>query len=241
VWLTAANQGTSIPETASISGGSVEDEIATLAALVEVSNELLADGRTTFEGAILEAFVNGLNYRLDWSCFRASDADTQAEGKMTGIFAHANVPAVSAEAGRTSVSAFHIEDFANTIAAVAPSALSRECSFFISPSFLPKLITLNDNGQKILQPPRAVGDDWMLAGFPCIWTAAAPDTDGASKQVAAFGRNEAYSVILRQEFQLERSEHARFLSNTSLLRATMRARGQMRQAAAFAILSTAGA
>lgn len=57
IWLTPANQGTSIPPSGSVLGSSISPECATLGALVEVSGEALADGKTTFEAALLMAIV----------------------------------------------------------------------------------------------------------------------------------------------------------------------------------------
>ena len=81
----------------------------------------------------------------------------------------------------------------------------------------------------------------MLLGFPVTWTAAAPAVNAAGQLVAAFGRGDAYTVALRQEFEITRGGVKGFSQNLSLIRAIARARCQMRDATSFALLKTAAA
>ena len=240
--LTPANRGTAITADASITGGSVQTDCPTIATLVEASRELTEDGKTTFEGALMEAITNGLNRRLDHICLMASGTDDQTDGGMTGIFSHASVPDYTAAAGNTSVAALEFADFAGTIGAVSASALQRACHWWINPAFLPSLLGLKDDGEKILKPPTTAGGLWMLAGFPVVWSAAAPGTDGASKQIAAFGRGDCYTVGIRQSLELARSELGTgFATLKVLFRALIRAEGVMMDANSFAILNTPAA
>ena len=220
---------------ASITGTNISGEVLTLATLVEISNEALADGRTTFEGAVLEAIVMGLNYRLDWTCFQADGTDDTTDGAMTGIFANAAVPVSTPAAGKVTVASLDVADFAAVIGKVSAAALQWPCSWWISPSLLPALLYLRDGPEFILKRPTVAGGAWLLQGFPVEWTTGAPGADGPGKQLALFGRGAAYSVVLRQEFEIARGG-AKFDQILTQLRATMRARCEMRDATAFAIL-----
>jgi HK97 family phage major capsid protein len=240
VWITVANQGTPIPADASITGASISPEVATVGALIEISGEALADGKTTFEGALLAAIVEGLGYRLDFTCFQGDGTDDQANGGQTGIFADANVPSVDASAGKTNVEALHFDDFANLIGGVATSALGYPCRFWIAPAFLPKLLKVKDGSERLLKPPTGPDDEWRIFGWPVTWAGAAPSTNAAAAKVIAFGRPDAYSVALRQDFEIRSSAAtAKWAQNLWQMRAIARARCLMRDATSLATLKLA--
>ena len=123
IWITPANQGTTIPTDAAITGTSISPEASTVAALVEVSGEALNDGKVTFEAALLMALIEGLGSGIDWAAFRGTGADDAASGTMTGIFSHADVPVFTAT-GHASIPALTFNDFADCIGEVTPSALA---------------------------------------------------------------------------------------------------------------------
>lgn len=241
VVLTSANRGSTIPADASITGSSDQTDTPTIAARVEASREVVDDGRYSFESGLMEAIVNGLNRKLDHICFRADGTADTDDGGMTGIFAHGSVTNFSAAAGSVGVASLTLDDFAGVIGSVSAAALQRECAWWISPSFLAKLILLRDGSERLLKPPRTVGESWTLCGFPIVWTAAGPSEDGAAKQIAAFGRRDAYTVALRQQLELSQSEDVGFLTLKVLFRALIRAQATMRDAASFCILKTAAA
>jgi HK97 family phage major capsid protein len=243
IWLTPANQGTAITADASITGASISPEVATLGTLVEVSGEVLGDGATTFEGALLTAIIAGLGYRIDWACLQADGTDDTTDGGMTGIFAHGSVPVVNAAPGGITVQLLTFDDFCNTIGAVAASALQYPCRWWIAPDFLPQLLKINDgHGARLLKPPTNQDDEWRILGFPVTWAAAAPNTNAASTKVAAFGRTDAFTVGLRQDFEIRSSAvGAKWTYNIYLFRGIARARCLMRDATSFAVLKTAGA
>jgi HK97 family phage major capsid protein len=239
-WITPANNGTAAMLPGSIVGAGIAAECPTIGALIEVANALIEDAKTTWEGALLEAMVNSLNKAADFACFAADGGDDATDGGQTGIFAHAGVTAKVAGAGNVSVATLDFQDFADTIGTVSPAALQRPCRWWINPAFLPKIMTIKDGNEKILKAPARVGDDWMLAGFPVTWTAAAPSTDSPASNVAAFGRGDAFTFAIARSFELRRSESGRgYNYNLSLVRATMRAQAKMRNAASFATLKTA--
>lgn len=240
-WFTPANQSTPIPTDALISGASVSPECATLAALVEVSGEMAADGKLQFEAAFLQALVEGANFALDWASFRADGTDDYTDGGMTGIFADSAVRVATAAAGHTSVPNLTRHDFTSAIRAVAASALSRPCRWWISPAFLPTFLTLKDDLDFFLKPPVVSGGDWTLLGFPVFWTAVAPGTDAASEKICAFGRPDAYTVAIRQDLEIMRSGQARFAQNITQIRLIARARCLLRDATSLSVLQLAAA
>lgn len=239
-WYQASSQGTAITADASITGGSISPECATVGALVEVSGEALADGKTTFEGALLQAIVEGLGYRLDWSCLQAAGNADTTDGGMTGVFAHASVPVVNAGAGNTNVASLTFDDFANLIGGVTPSALANPCRFWIAPNFIPSVLKIKDGSERLLKPPTGPDDEWRILGYAVTWAAAAPSTDAASSKVAAFGRGDAFSVALRQDFEVVSSAASnKWVQNIWRIRAIARARCLMRDATSLATLKLA--
>lgn len=239
VWFTPTNQGTTIPSDGSITGSSISPECATLAALIEASGEVLGDGKTTFEPALLQAIVEGLNYRMDFTCFQADGTDDTTDGGMTGIFADANVSVADAYAGHTLIGQTVRSDWIRPLATVATSALQRECRWWISPALLPKLLQLKDGDEFLLKVPTVPGADWTILGFPVTWTAAAPSADEAGAKIAAFGRGDAYTVALRQDFEIRSSAEAKWDQNLWLFRAIARARCIMRDATSLAVMKLA--
>lgn len=239
-WLTAANQGAALLADAAISGTSISPEVATVGTLVTVSGEALADGGTTFEGALLLAIVEGLGYRIDWTCLQADGSDDIANGAMTGIFNDANVPVKTSS--RTSVAGLLFDDFADVIAEVDSSALQHPCAWWIHPAFLPSLlkIRVGESGEHLLKPPTGPDDKWRIHGFEVNWAAAGPDTDAVGAKVAAFGRRDAYTVGLRQDFEVASSAGGGgWATNSYLFRALARARCIMRDASSLAVLQLA--
>jgi len=239
-WITPANAGNSALIPGSITGGSMDTDCPTIACLIEVSRPVLEDGKLTILAVFIEAVLTSLNKHADCACYSADGTDDATDGGQTGIFAHASVPVVTASGGRTTAASLVFQDFADCLAAVSASALQRPCRWWIHPSFLSKLITIKDGNEKVLRQPVVAGEDWLLAGFPVTWTAAAPGTDGAGQKIAAFGRGDAFTFAIAQHLDLRRSENGRgFTSNLSLIRATMRAQAKMRDPESFAILKTA--
>jgi HK97 family phage major capsid protein len=239
-WITAANQGTALPTDSAITGDSVSAEVATVGTIVEVSGEALADGKTTFEGALLVAIVGGLGYRLDWTCFQGSGDDDTASAAMTGLFVDPNVPAFVSD--RTAVASLRFDDFADTIGKVTSSALQHACAWWINPIFLPALLKIRDGegGPRLLKPPTGPDDQFTIHGFPVFLAAAAPGTDEVNAKVAAFGRRDAYAVALRQDFEVASSPSApKWVQNIYLFRALARARCVMLDAKSFATLQLA--
>jgi HK97 family phage major capsid protein len=242
-WITPSNNGAAALIAGSITGTSTDTDCPTIAALLEVARPLLEDNKTSFEGALLEALVTALNKAADRACFVSDGTDDAVDGLQTGIFAHSGVVNYVAGTGRILAASLALVDFAGAIGSVNTAALARACHWWINPAFLPKLMLISDNDEKILKPPTTPGGQWMLAGFPVVWTPAAPAVDDAGAQIAAFGRGEAYLFAIARNVELRKTEtqERAFTSNLSLLRATMRAQAKMQDASSFAILRTAAA
>lgn len=240
-WLTAANMGSTITSDATLAGAGVTGAGITLAGIIDATEEVLRDGGNLALSALIEGLRQGLAYSLDWAAFSADGTNDTTDGGQTGIFAHGSVPIATAGAGNTTVASLGVSDFTRTIGAVAASALQRACSWFINPVFLPALIGLRDGNERLLKPPTEVGGAWMLLGFPVVWIPAAPGTDGAGQKVAAFGRNDSYTVAIRRGFELMSARSQKFAQGVVQVRALTRARCEMRDATSFAILRTAAA
>jgi HK97 family phage major capsid protein len=161
---------------------------------------------------------------------------------QTGIFTHADVPAVNAVAGNVTVAQLERNDFIAAIAAVAPASLQRPtCRWHISPSFLPDLMKLKDGpgDTYLLKGPAQTEGEWELVNFPVTWTAQAPSVNTPGSKVAAFGESSCYLVALRDEFELMSSNRAKFAAAVRQLRAIARGRCDMRDATGFATLKLA--
>jgi HK97 family phage major capsid protein len=226
---------------ASITGANLVETSNTLAALIEISLEVLEDARVTLAHAVLKAFVGGLAKSLDYACFQGNGADDQTNGLTTGIFANGSITKQNAGAGGASVGALSRGDFINTVGQVATAALQRPCRWYINPGFIPKLMTLKDGpgDTYLLKSPAETGGEWYLVGFPVTWAAQAPGTDGAAQQIAAFGEPQSYLVAMREEFELASSDALNFHRAIKNFRAITRVKAEARDATGFAILKTA--
>src|SRR6185295_11461820 len=100
-------------------------------------------------------------------------------------------------------------DFINTIAAAAPGSLQRRPRWWLNPSFVPALMKVNDSsGKPILQTALDQSGETLfsLFGFPVELSSGCPGTDGTAQKVAAFGSGSAYSLMVRQQFELVTSK-----------------------------------
>jgi hypothetical protein len=243
VWYSIANQGSTFLATDAIAGANTDATCGSLGALVEASGEAVADGGPTLAAMILRAFIEGIDYRLSWTCCQGKGVDDGASGGYTGIFQHAAVPTVVAAAGHTTVDTLSYYDLLNLVAAIHPEALSNPCSFIASPALFPKFLKLRTHfggeGESLLKAPVVPDGAWTLLGFPVVWMNGAPASDGPGDKVIAFGRGEAYVVGMRKQFELLSSDAVGFAKNSRLLKALVRARCEIADAGSFATLALA--
>ncbi|HZV36826.1 MAG TPA: phage major capsid protein [Verrucomicrobiae bacterium] len=237
--------GTAIPTDVSLAGTSLSKKANTIATLLPVSEEWLQDATINVAALFLRMFTQGIAKRIDYGCFMANGTDDTANGAQTGIFQNNTVVTVNAAAGNVALAQLQREDFLLAVSAVNPAVLQRECRWYIHPGFIPTLLTLREAKETkflLKTPEETQSGEWVLVGFPVTWSPQNPSTDGANQQIAAFGDPSCYVMGLREEFELMSSGLGpSFSSNVRNVRALARGRGDMRDAAGFAILNTAKA
>jgi HK97 family phage major capsid protein len=233
---------TAIPADASASGSQLLPEANYVAALLNISLQLLEDNKVDFARLMVETFTQSLAGRIDYGCFSANGTVDANNGGQTGIFQDASISTFTAGAGSPSVAQLNRADFIGVVGKVASAALQRPCAWWIHPAFLPSLLEIAEaNGARyILKTPAETGDGtWRLVGFPVNWTAQAPSTDGPGQKVAAFGHGDSYLVAMREEFELQSSPNPRWNTLEDQYRAVSRVFCETREATGLATLSTA--
>jgi len=235
-------------------GSQVLNVINTLAVLMYVARELLADSTVDLAPYVLNQMVQSANWGLDTAAFIGNgNADTTNAGYI-GIFnaalANTNM-AYSAAAGRTTVSATKLDDWVNATLTVSPQVLNRKPKWWMHSQMIARAALIRDNnGRPIFQTWQEVpnpGSIGSILGAPVHPTAIAPTTDGASQPIAVFGEGAAQSVLIRQDLELATSDDIGFPQNLRAFRALVRAGVKMKTQAAsttlkpFAVLSTAAA
>ncbi len=242
-WRPKAAQGEVLFETTAISAAGSQEGLATLAALIEASGEVVADGGPVAAAVILAAIVDGIDFALTRTCCQGDGSDDLVSGGFTGIFIAGDVPVVNAAAGHTDVSSLTAADFINAVAAVSPDALSHTCGWITAPGNLPELLRIRTSaeigGEPLLKPPTTPDGTWTLLGFPVVWASGAPAANEPGDKVLAFGRGESYVVGIREKFEFAASDVPGYFRNTRLLRGLIRARCELADPASFATLRLA--
>jgi HK97 family phage major capsid protein len=242
-WVTPNNIGGTIATDATLAGGGPTPEMNTLAVLLPVTNELLADAGVDLTLFFLERFSQSLSASLDYACLQGSGANDTVSGLQTGMFIDGTIPNVSAAKGGFPLANLTRTDFVNAVAAIAPAGLQRECKWIISTSFIAPLLQLRDgNGpQYLLKTPAETQDGtWRLCGFEVLFSPQAPNTDAAGMKIAAVGAMaDAYSVYMREQIEVMASGSAQFNANVTVFRGITRAFVQTKQASWIATLSEA--
>ena len=241
VFIPPTTQATvAIPADASANGSQLLPEANFVAALLNISLQLLEDVKVDFARLLVETFTQSLAARVDWACFQGTGTVDATSGGQTGMFVDAAIVTYTSMTGDTSVAGLSRNDFIGVVGKVAPAALQRPCSWWINPAFIPTLLTLTEaNGTKfLLKTPAETGDGtWRLVGFPVVWTAQAPSTDGPGQKVAAFGHGDSYLVAMREEFELQSSHHAAWNTLQDQYRACGRVFCETREATGLATLT----
>jgi HK97 family phage major capsid protein len=214
-----------------------------VAALLNISLGLLEDAAVDWSRLMVETFTQSLGARIDYACFSGNGAVDANNGGQTGIFVDTNIKTFAAANGNTTVEQLDRTDFLAVVGTVAPAALQRPCAWWINPAFLPVLARIAEgptSAHYLLRTPAETGDGtWRIVGFPVVWTAQAPATDGANQKFAAFGHGDSYLVGMREEFELMASEHSQFNTLQSQYRAASRVFCETREATGLATLTTA--
>lgn len=231
------------PGEASYSGAPITATIKKMLGWIGVSNELLQDSNVDLARYLLPKFANATARRLDWSCTAADGTADTTDGGHTGIF-FGGTAAVAA-AGHVSVETLGYEDFLKAMLAVDAAALMRPCMWWMHPQMIVRALSIKDlNGRPIFLPATdapALGAIGSILGFPVKPTYTAPNTNGVSAKIAAFGDPMGEAVCLRQDFEFAASDQVKFTEDKTIFRSRARGTTKVKQATAFGVLTTAAA
>ncbi len=209
--------------------------------LISVSNELLSDDVTGVVENILRDFAQSFAYTLDWIAYAANGDADSTDGGYNGLF-FGGTSRVAAS-GNVSVATLDYEDWLACLINAPAEVLMRSPKWFIHPSMVARSMTLKDSTgrplfQTALEAP-SFGSIGSLLGFPIQPVGVAPNTDGTSKKIAAFGDPEGQAVRIRSDLAVETSEHFAFNTDEVTFRGIGRAGSMTRAATAFQVLTTA--
>ena len=204
--------------------------INTLAALMYVSRELLADSTVDLAPYTLKQMIMSSNWGLDTAAFIGTGNQDTTNAGYVGLFnaalANTNLAYV-AGAGRTTVPALKLDDFVNTTLTVSPEVLNRKPMWWAHSQNIARAALIRDNnGRPIFQTwlevpnPGAIGS---ILGAPIHPTAVAPSTDGANTTPFVFGDPEGQAVAIRADLELATSDDIGFPQNLRAFRALVRA------------------
>lgn len=211
-------------------GGQVLLIVQTLAVLMYIARELLQDSTVDLAPYVTRQMIQSIAWGMDTAAFIGNgNADTTNAGYV-GIFnaalANSNL-GVSAGAGRTVVSKLLIDDFVATILGVSAQVLNKKPMWWAHPQMMARIALIKDGlGRPIFQTwqevpsPGAIGS---ILGYPVHPTAIAPNTDGASQPVIAFGDPDGQVNGIRADLELATSDDIGFPQNLVAYRTLLRA------------------
>lgn len=230
--------GTIADDTAK-AGTSVNLEVEVIAALLNVSLQLVQDAEFDVTADVLNDFAEAYSNRLDHAAINAAGAANGTDGGMTGVFQGGT--AATADTGDTSVEVLEFEDVTRCLLTVDPVVLQRPARWWMHPQILVRLLSIKDsNGRPIfltaMEAP-AAGSIGTILGYPVTPAHAAPSTNAASAKVAVFGDPNGNVVGVRQDFTFEASDHHRWNTFERSFRGVGRAGTKIRRAQAFAVLT----
>ena len=212
------------------SGGQVLLMINTLAVLMYVSRELLADSTVDLAPYTLKQMIESANWGLDTAAFIGTGNQDTINAGYVGIFnaalANTNLASVAAP-GRTTVGTLKLDDFVNCQLTVSPQVLNRKPMWWAHSQNIARAALIRDNnGRPIFQTwlevpnPGAIGS---ILGNPVHATAIAPTVDGPGTTPFAFGDPEGQAVGIRSDLELATSDDIGFPQNLRAFRALVRA------------------
>lgn len=229
-----------IADDANKAGTSVTLEVEVIAALLNVSIQLLQDAEFDITADVLDDFAQAVAYRLDYSCFQATGAADATNGGMTGIFGGGGTAAAAA-ATHSTVELTTLADWTNTLLTVDPAVLERPARWWMHPQILVRAINIRDsNGRPIFMTANeapTVGGIGSILGYPVVLGQACPVANVATSKVAVFGDPAGLVVGMRSDFQFEASDQFRWNTYERSFRGIARAGTKIRRALAFAVLT----
>ena len=226
---TGAAEGSNITP-GSFTGSQVLLVIQTLAVLMYVARELLADSTVDLAPFVLRQMAESISWGMDTAAFIGTGNQDQTNAGYVGLFnaptANTNLAAVAAT-GNTTVAQLTLDDFVNVLLTVNPQVLKRRPNWWMHPQMIARAVLIRDKmGRPIFQTwqevptPGAIGS---ILGYPVHPTAIAPSTDSAAQPVAAFGDPDGWAVGLREDMELATSDDIGFPQNLRAFRTLMRA------------------
>lgn len=226
----------------SFTGTSVSCVVEVIAALLNVSLQLLEDSEFDVTAYVLDHFGQAYANRLDHACINANGTNDATNGAMTGIFQGGTTSAADQAGGADdTVEELEFEDWTRCLLTVDPIVLQRPSRWWMHPQILVRALSVKDsNGRPIFltameaPTPGAIG---QILGYPVTPTLAAPSTNTASSKVAVFGDPAGLVVGIRKGFTFESSDEYRWNTLERSFRAYGRAGTKIRAATAFAVLT----
>lgn len=232
-WIGAQTGGTgegSQITSGAFSGGDVLLIIQTLAALMYISRELLADSSVDLAPYVMHQMSESVAQGMDTASFISTGNADQTNAGYVGLFnaplVNTNLAAVAA-AGNTTVGALQLDDFVNVLLTVAPQVLRRKDSkWWMHPQIIALCSLIRDKmGRPIFQTFTEVPSAGIMSifGRPIVPTAAAPSVNGPGQPIAAFGDPQGVAVGVRSDLELATSDDIGFPQNLRAFRTLMRA------------------
>ncbi len=214
-------------------GGQVLLIINTLAVLMYVSRELLADNTVDLAPYVLRQMAESVAWGMDTAAFIGTGSQDTTNAGYVGLFnaatANTNLAATAA-AGNLTVGATQLEDWVNCLLTVNPIVLKRKPLWWMHPQTLAQASLIRDkNGRPLFQTwlevpnPGSIGS---ILGYPVHPTAIAPVpalSGAAGSTVAAFGEPEGEAVGIREDLELATSDDIGFPQNLRAFRTLLRA------------------
>lgn len=235
-------EGGTIADDANKTGTSLNLEVEVIAALINVSLQLLQDAEFDVTADVLDDFGEAYAYRLDWAALQADGGADATDGGMTGVFGGGGTAAVAAS-GNVSTETLDEDDVRKCLLTVDAAVLSRPCRWWMHPQILIRLLAIKDlNGRPIFltaQEAPTPGGIGTIYGYPVTLAHAAPSANTVSSRLAVFGDPNGQVVGVRQDFTFEASDHHRWNTFERSFRGVGRAGTKIRRAQAFAVLTTA--
>lgn len=235
-------EGGSISQDSAKAGSTSNMTIATIAVLLNVSEELLADAEFDVTADVMEDFAQAVAYKMDWACLQADGGSDSTDGGFTGIFGGGGTAAVSAS-GNVSVETTDYEDVVNCILAVDAVVLTRPARWWIHPQIIARMLKIKDsNGRPIFltanEAPTYAGIGSIL-GYPVVPAHAAPSANTTSSKIAVFGDPNGLVHAVRKDFEFAASREAAFNDYEVVFRGIARHAAKVRRATAFGVLTNA--
>lgn len=211
-------------------GGQVLLVVQTLAVLMYIARELLADSTVDLAPYVLRQMAESIAWGMDTAAFIGTGNADQTNAGYVGLFnaplANSNL-AATAGLGGTTVGTMVLDDWLNVLLTVNPIVLKRKANWWMHPQMLARTALLRDKmGRPLFQTyteapiPGSIGS---ILGYPVKLAAIAPNVDAAGQPVAAFGDPDGWAVGIREDLELATSDDIGFPQNLRAFRSLMRA------------------